>query len=176
VSGGRLGRRALLAQAALLAGCAEIGPPPLPPASKEDDVAILNSLLALEHAAVAAYDGIADLLGAELAARAAQFREEHASHAEGLAAAIRERGGEPVAPAPFHGVAADAAGALAFLAAEERGLASAYVGAVPAFADRDLARSAASILAVESLHWGAWRSALGEKPSDGAFFSDQKSG
>jgi hypothetical protein len=47
---------------------------------------------------------------------------------------------------------------------------------VPSFFDRDLARAAASILAVEMLHWAEWRREMGEPPSDGAFFADQKTG
>lgn len=169
----RLPRRALLT-AALLAGCAQLGPPPLPAPSVADDRAILNNLLALEYAAGAAYDGTLSLLSHDKREVAAQFRSEHAKHAAALAALVRERGGEPVAPAPFHGAVKDEAAALHLLADEERGLASAYVGSLSAFADRDLARGMGNILAVEALHWATWRATLGEKPSDGAFLFDQK--
>lgn len=168
-----LRRRALLWQAALLAGCAELGPPPLPPPSTADDPAILDNLLALEHAACAAYDGTRHLLAEPRRAHAARFRAEHARHADALAAAIRERGIEPVQPAPFRGVVENEAQALRLLAGEEHGLASAYIAALAAFADRDLARAAGNILAVEVLHWAAWRAALGSAPSDGPFFFDQ---
>lgn len=168
-----LPRRALLWQAALLAGCAELGPPPLPPPSTADDPAILNNLLALEYAAGAAYDGTRHLLAEPRRAHAAKFRAEHARHADALAAAIRERGVEPVQPTPFRGVVENEAQALRLLAGEEHGLASAYVAALAAFADRDLARAAGNILAVEVLHWAAWRAALGRAPSDGPFFFDQ---
>jgi hypothetical protein len=77
---------------------------------------------------------------------------------------------------PFRGVVESEAAALRLLADEERGLASAYVGALPAFADRDLARAMGNILAVEVLHWAAWREALGLPPSDGPFLFDQKPG
>lgn len=172
----RLTRRGLLLQAALLAGCAQLGPPPLPPPSEGDDLAILDNLLALEYAAGAAYDGTRHLLSEARRERAAEFRSEHARHADALAALIRERGGNPVAPAPFRGVVEDETAALRLLAAEERGLATAYVGALPAFADRDLARAMGNILAVEVLHWAAWREALGLPPSDGPFLFDQKPG
>jgi hypothetical protein len=174
VSGSGLTRRRVLLSSAFLAGCAQIGPPPLPPASAADDLAILNNLLALELAAAAAYDGTRHLLSPPKRERAAQFRGEHERHAEALAALIRDRGGEPVAPAPFRGVVESEAAALRLLADEERGLASAYVGALPGFADRDLARAAGNILTVETLHWAAWRDALGLPPSDGPFLFDQE--
>jgi hypothetical protein len=169
----RLPRRILL-QAALLGGCADLGPPPLPPPAAEDDPAILNNLLALEHAAGTAYEGTLHLLGKARRENATRFRAEHGQHAAALIVAVRRHGGDPVAPAPFHGVVEDETAALRLLADEERGLASAYIGALPAFADRDLARTVGNILAVEMLHWAAWRQALGLPPSDGPFFFDQK--
>ena len=48
---------------------------------------------------------------------------------------------------------------------------SAYTGAIPLFAESDLAAAAASILADESMHWAVLRSALGKDPVPGAFFS-----
>ena len=153
-----------------------MGPPALPPPSPDDDRAILNNLLALEHAAVAAYDGTQHLLAEPRRKIAAEFRREHAIHAEGLVAAIRQRGGEPVAPVPFRGVAANESAALRLLAGEEHGLAAAYIGAAPSFSDRDLARAAGNILSVEVLHWAAWRAAMGAPPTDGPFFFDQKTG
>jgi hypothetical protein len=171
----RLTRRALLS-ATLLAGCAQLGPPPLPPASVADDRAILDNLLALEYAAGAGYEGTRALLSPERSEIAAQFQSEHARHADALAALGRERGGEPVAPAPFRGVVESETAALRLLEDEERGLVSAYVGSLPAFADRNLARAMGNILAVEALHWAAWRTALGQKASDGPFLFDQKPG
>ncbi|MBV9523155.1 MAG: ferritin-like domain-containing protein, partial [Alphaproteobacteria bacterium] len=46
----------------------------------------------------------------------------------------------------------------------EVGLALAHLGAVPAFADRDLAKGAAGLLGVEAMHWAVLRRALGEAP------------
>ena len=46
---------------------------------------------------------------------------------------------------------------------------SAYLGAVPAFADRKLSRAAASILGDEAMHWAILRNALGEDPVPVAF-------
>jgi hypothetical protein len=46
---------------------------------------------------------------------------------------------------------------------------SAYLGAVPVFGNRDLAKAAASILGDEAMHWAILRNALGETPVPAAF-------
>jgi hypothetical protein len=46
---------------------------------------------------------------------------------------------------------------------------SAYLGAVPQFDNRDLARAAASILGDEAMHWAVLRQAVGEDPVPAAF-------
>ena len=51
----------------------------------------------------------------------------------------------------------------------EKGAASAYLGAVPQFANRDLAKAAASILGDETMHWAVLLGALGENPVPAAF-------
>ena len=53
---------------------------------------------------------------------------------------------------------------LRFAAKLEKGAVSAYLGAVPLFGNRDLAKAAASILGDEAMHWAILRNALGEKP------------
>ena len=46
---------------------------------------------------------------------------------------------------------------------------SAYLGAVPIFADRELSKAAASLLGDEAMHWAILRQAVGEAPVPGAF-------
>ena len=46
---------------------------------------------------------------------------------------------------------------------------SAYLGAVPLFGNRELAKAAASILGDEAMHWAILRNALGEVPVPSAF-------
>ncbi|HQZ46074.1 MAG TPA: ferritin-like domain-containing protein, partial [Usitatibacteraceae bacterium] len=58
---------------------------------------------------------------------------------------------------------------LRFAAALEKGAVSAYLGAVPVFANRDLAKAAASILGDEAMHWAILRQAVGEVPVPSAF-------
>jgi rubrerythrin len=58
---------------------------------------------------------------------------------------------------------------LRFAAGLEQGAVSAYLAAVPKFADRDLAKAAASILGDEAMHWAILRNALGDDPVPAAF-------
>jgi rubrerythrin len=60
---------------------------------------------------------------------------------------------------------------LRFAAMLEKGAVSAYLGAVPVFDNRDLAKAAASILGDEAMHWAILRNALGEAPVPAAFMS-----
>ena len=60
---------------------------------------------------------------------------------------------------------------LRFAAGLEKGAVSAYLGAVPLFGDRDLAKAAASILGDEAMHWAILRQALGENPVPEPFIS-----
>ena len=60
---------------------------------------------------------------------------------------------------------------LKFAAQLEQGAVSAYLGAVPLFGNRDLAKAAASILGDEAMHWAVLRQAIGEAPVPSAFMS-----
>ena len=60
---------------------------------------------------------------------------------------------------------------LRFAAKLEQGAVSAYLGAVPLFGNRDLAKAAASILGDEAMHWAILRQALGEVPVPSAYVS-----
>ena len=166
------GRRAfLIASAAALPGCASLGPPPLPEPSRKADLGILSGLLSLERQAIAAYRALEAALPEDARARASAFRGEHQRHAELLVAHLQRLGGAlPPEAGPSSLTAPTAEAALRRLAAEERGLAAAYLGAVPALAERDLSRAAASVLAVETMHLSHWRWSLGEPPTEGPVF------
>jgi len=58
---------------------------------------------------------------------------------------------------------------LRFAAGLEKGAVSAYLGAIPVFDNRDLAKAAGSILGDEAMHWAILRNALGEPPVPDAF-------
>ena len=145
--------------------------------SKPGDVGILNTALAAELEAVAAYQVGAEsgLLQKPVLALAVQFQGHHKEHAEVLAKTVRKLGGTPVAAKgkyafPVEGLKTQA-DVLRFAAGLERGAVSAYLGAVPLFANRDLSKAAASILGDEAMHWAILRNALGENPVPEAFVS-----
>jgi len=171
-----LGRSGLLlsgAAVALLAGDGALAAKSGPTAAS--DAGILNSALAAELEAVAAYQAGADsgLLGKSALALAVQFQGHHKAHADLLAATVRQLGGRPNEPKAKYGFPVSAlkseADVLRFAAGLEKGAVSAYLGAVPSFADRKLARAAASILGDEAMHLAVLRYALGEDPVPSAF-------
>jgi hypothetical protein len=174
-------RRFLIAGAGFVtlgvaAGCTAVTPTP-PRSTAIDDAALLNNVLGLEHEAIAAYDAAlaGGALGASDAALAHAFQADHAKHAEALVRAIIRLQDKPVAaraPEDYR-FALDALrqrdDALRFLVGFEQGLALAHLGAVPAFAEKNLAKGAAGILGVETMHWSALRLALGEAPVPAPF-------
>ena len=113
--------------------------------AKPNDVTILNTALAAELEAIAAYQVGAEsgLLQKPVLDLAVQFQGHHKQHAD----------------------------VLRFAAGLEKGAVSAYLGAVPLFRSRDLSRAAASILGDEAMHWAVLRQALGENPVPDAFVS-----
>jgi rubrerythrin len=144
---------------------------------KASDTKILNTALAAELEAVAAYQVGAEsgLLQKPVLALAVQFQGHHKEHADVLAKTIRQLGGNPVAAKtrysfPVEGLKSQA-DVLRFAAGLEQGAVSAYLGAVPLFANRDLSKAAASILGDEAMHWAVLRNALGENPVPSAFVS-----
>lgn len=141
------------------------------------DIRILGTAWLAEREAIAAYQLGAEsgLLKDGVLKLAVGFQGHHQEHADLLAGTIHTLGGAlPSAPGTY-AFPADTlktqADVLNFAAALERGAVSAYAGAIPLFANRDLAHAAASILADEAMHWAVLRSALGMDPVPGAFFS-----
>lgn len=146
-------------------------------ADLESDVRILNTALGAEYEAVAAYQVGADsgLLGKDVLGVAVAFQGHHKAHAAAIAATVRKLGGEAVAAKAKYGFPVDKlksqADVLRFAAGLEKGAISAYLGAVPLFADKALAQVAASILGDEAMHWAVLRQVLGESPVPSAFMS-----
>jgi rubrerythrin len=144
-------------------------------AAAPDDVRILNTALAAEHEAIAAYQVGAEsgLLQKAVLDLAVQFQGHHKQHADVLAATVRKLGGAPAAAkAKYEFPTASLktqADVLGFAATLEKGAVSAYLGAVPIFSQRDLAKAAASILGDEAMHWAILRQALGQEPVPIAF-------
>ena len=141
----------------------------------EADARILNTALAAELEAVAAYQVGAEsgLLQKPALDLAVTFQGHHREHADVLAKTIEKLGGKPAAAKARYDFPTaklkNQADVLRFAAALEKGAVSAYLGAVPVFANRDLAKAAASILGDEAMHWAILRQAVGEVPVPSAF-------
>lgn len=162
---------------ALLAGCESMAQSHGKSASGPEDVVILNTALGLEHEAIAAYQLGAEsgLLQKPVLDLAVTFQGQHKAHADLLAQTVRKLGGMPVEPKaaydfPTAGLKSQN-DVLGFAADLEQAAVSAYLGAVPQFEDRGLAKAAASILGDEAMHWAILRNALGLPPAPGAFVS-----
>ncbi len=141
------------------------------------DAQILNTALGAELEAIAAYQLGAEsrLLQKPALDLALSFQGHHKAHAELLAKTVDKLGGKPVAAKAKYDFPVEQlktqADVLSFAAKLEQGAVSAYLGAVPLFGNRDLAKAAASILGDEAMHWAILRQALGEVPVPSAFVS-----
>jgi len=141
----------------------------------EDDVRILNTALGAELEAIAAYQVGAEsgLLQKPVLDLAVTFQGHHKEHADVLRKTVEKLGGKPVAAKAKYAFPTEKlktqTDVLRFAASLEKGAVSAYLGAVPIFHDRDLAKAAASILGDEAMHWAVLRNALGEPPVPIAF-------
>ena len=169
------GRATLSAGALLMLAGGAFLPRGAAAATKEDDIRILNTAIAAEHEAVAAYTvgAKSGLLKKPTLELAVQFQGHHKAHIDALAKAVRQMGGTPAdAKAKYEFPVAKLkkeADVLRFAAELEKGAVSAYLGAVPLFLDRTLAKAAASILGDEAMHWAILRQAVGENPVPAAF-------
>ena len=145
--------------------------------SAASDVRILNTALGAELEAIAAYQVGAEsgLLQKPVLDLALTFQGHHKQHANVLSKTIANLGGKPVSAKDKYSFPTDTlktqADVLRFAATLEKGAVSAYLGAVPVFGNRDLAKAAASILGDEAMHWAILRNALGEAPVPSAFMS-----
>lgn len=141
------------------------------------DIQILNTALAAELEAIAAYQLGAEskLLQKPVLDLAVTFQGHHKEHADVLAKTVEKLGGKAVLAKQSYNFPVDQlksqADVLRFAAQLEQGAVSAYLGAVPLFGNRDLAKAAASILGDEAMHWAILRNALGEVPVPSAFMS-----
>ena len=179
-----LGRRGFLGKSSLLLSGAAVallsGNEALAAKSSDsvaDDVRILNTALGAELEAIAAYQLGAEsgLLQKPALDLALTFQGHHKEHADVLAKTIAKLGGKAVSAKDKYSFPTDKlksqTDVLKFAASLEQGAVSAYLGAVPLFGNRDLAKAAASILGDEAMHWAVLRNALGESPVPSAFMA-----
>ncbi len=151
---------------ALLAGCGGLAASRPAQADSAQDQTVLNTALAAELEAIAAYQAGAEsgLLSAEVLQLALTFQGHHKEHAALLAETVQTLGGNPVEAQADYGFPLEAlqnqTDVLRLAASLEAGAVSAYLGAVPLFDDSDLARAAASILGNEAMHWAVLRHAI----------------
>jgi bacterioferritin (cytochrome b1) len=146
-------------------------------ANPATDVNILNSALAAELEAIAAY-GVgagSGLLKGPVLALASTFQGHHKQHADVLAGTVKKLGGTPSEAKANYEFPVETLktqnDVLRFAAGLEKGAVSAYLAAVPLFKDRELSKAAASILGDEAMHWAVLRQALGDEPVPAAFVS-----
>jgi rubrerythrin len=136
------------------------------------DIAILNVALGLEHEAINAYQlgAGSGLLQKPVLETAVRFQDHHKGHRDALVATLQKLGGTPVMAMSLqdYARALDAqklknqADVLALAARLELGATNAYLGVIPAFADRELAHVAARLAADEAMHFTVLNSALGK--------------
>jgi rubrerythrin len=142
----------------LLASCGSGDPPPTAGPRPGSGAGLLNSILALEHAVVAAYGAGADLLRGETLRYARQIEEQERGHVRRLEELIRGLGAgtarsrtpdEYARSFPRLRTATDA---LRFANDLEGRLVRAYLQALPRLPEAELRRAAAEIAADEGAH------------------------
>jgi rubrerythrin len=135
------------------------------------DVAILNVALGLEHEAINAYQlgAVSGLLQKPVFDVAVAFQAHHKAHRDALTATIEKLGGRPVAEKKLddYAKALNASalrnqGDILDLAARlELGATNAYLGVIPAFGNKELAKVAARLAADETMHFTVLSQVLG---------------
>ncbi len=161
---------------ALFVGCSNMATPkPTPADTTALDIATLNQALASEHEAIATYQMGADskLLSTRVLRLMLQFQDHHKQHADLLASTVAQLGGQPETPMASYDFPLDMIkkqeDVLRHIADLEQGAASAYLEIVPLLNNRNLAKTAASILGDETMHWSVLRIAIQEDPVPVAF-------
>lgn len=143
-------------------------------ASKAGDIKIMNTALALEHQAIAAYAVGADskLLKDTTLELAVHFQSQHKAHRDALEATIKKFGGTPVPAKEKYDFDTskikEANDVLRFALALEAGAASAYLGVLQSLFTKDLLPVVAGIAADEAQHAAVLRFAIGEQPAPDA--------
>jgi hypothetical protein len=135
-------------------------------AATPGDLAALNAAIPLERAGIKAYQDAASLgiLSAGVLEVAKGFMADHMAHRDALIAAVKAGGGTPSDDTikltyPTLKTEKDI---LMFAQSVEKQAASAYLGVFPVLQDKALAKAAASILGVETMHVGILATALGQ--------------
>jgi rubrerythrin len=147
-------------------------------ADTSKDVGILNVALGLEHEAINAYQlgAGSGLLQKAVLDVAVRFQADHKEHRDALIATIQKLGGTPVAEKKLEEYAkalrADTlknqTDVLDLAARLELGAVNAYLGVIPVFGDKGLAKVAGRLAADETLHFALLNNVLGRPLPSGA--------
>jgi rubrerythrin len=166
------GTTALSATAvALLAGVPALAAKKAAGHDPSRDAAVLNTALALEHEGINAYTlgARSNLLEKSVLAVAVKFQDDHKAHRDRLISVLTILGATPVQEKTLAAYAQELeveklksqADVLNFAAGLERGAVNAYLGIIPSFADRSLAKLAGQLAADETGHFIVLTQALG---------------
>lgn len=144
-------------------------------ATSSGDIDILQSAIPLERAGIKAYQDAAatGLLSAGVLQVATGFMTDHMAHRDALIGAVKAAGATPTDETtkltyPSLKTQADI---LAFAQSVEQQAAAAYLATFTKLQDRNLARVAASILGVETMHAGILAAVLQKAPPYRGFVS-----
>lgn len=156
--GSTLTRRGALGGAAALAlsSCGGGDPPPNGRPRAGSGAGLLNSIVALEHAGIAAWAAIGEVLRGDARGYARVIRGRESDHAARIAGLVRELGGTPPEArsdaeyAPLFPRMRTEADALHFARDLEERLLRAYLDALHSLPDRGQRQAAAEIAAAEA--------------------------
>ena len=142
------------------------------------DAGTLNTALALEHEGINAYTlgAQSNLLQKPVLALAVKFQDDHKAHRDRLIKVIRTLGATPVQEKSLAEYAKalevdklkSQTDVLNFAAGLENEAVNAYLGIIPAFDDRQLAKLIGQLAADETEHYTLLSNALG-RPLPGPF-------
>jgi rubrerythrin len=175
MSGGLTRRGALATAAVALSSCGGGDAPPARGPGPGSGVGLLNSVLALEHATVAAYAALSQRLGGPARARAVSIGEQEREHVRRLSDLIEGLGGTPVtgrtaaAYAPSFPRLRDARDALLFAQDLEERLVRAHLDALAKLPAGPLRRAAAAMATSEAEHLALVHGLRGEPLAPEAF-------
>lgn len=169
-------RGALTGAAAItLAACGSQDPARRSGPAPGSGAALLNSLLASEHAVSAAYAALGEHLRGEARVETRRIVEQEREHARRVARLVRGLGGAPVSGRSAREYAAsfprlrDAADALLFAEDLEERQLRGYLDALAKLPDPELRREAMAIAVNEAEHLAVVRALAGAEPAPEAF-------
>jgi hypothetical protein len=170
-------RRGLLALAVGATTLAACGDEPAAPrgSSRESQAATLNSALAFEYAALAAYRAGEPLVDGPVLTALREIRAQEQAFAQRLTTLVRRYGGEPAQPrsaAEYRRsfpLLSDARDVLTFAGDLEQRSVRKYLEALPLLAGADLRRPVAEIAVAQARHLALVRTLRGDPPAPNAF-------